>query len=104
MSSEHSVLNPMLYRRLLRRFGEVRVRNRGQARVAPVRRDLLTDEAQVLVKQWGEEFRVSCCFCRDRDFQLSVSYLYGQRDGKSGRPLTNLAFCHASRCLARYEN
>jgi hypothetical protein len=101
MSSEQSVLNPMLYRRLLSRFGEVKVRHQGEKRV--VRPAPLSDEAKGVVRQWGEQYMTACPFCRNQEYQLSISYMYGKLDD-AGRQLTNLAYCHANKCLKRYEN
>jgi len=101
MSSKPSVLNPMLYHRLLRRFGEVKVRHRGEKRI--VRPDLLSDEPKLVVRQWGESYYVCCPLCHDNDFKLSISYMYGQLDD-TGRHLTNLAYCHANNCLRKSEN
>jgi hypothetical protein len=93
--SQTTVLNPTLYRRLLSRFGEIKVRNQGQARVVTVRRDL-EDKLQTHVKQWGEQYVCQCPFCRAE--KLAVSYMYGQLDA-SGEPMIHLATCFGNNCL-----
>lgn len=95
------MLNPMLYQRLVNRFGDVKIRNPGEARV--VHRDPFSAEPKQVVRQWGETYYVQCPFCREQRFQLGISYMYGQR-GDNGWPLTHLAYCHTNKCLAIPEN
>lgn len=97
-----SVLNPTLYRRLVRRFGDVKVRYPGEARV--VRQDPFSDEPRLVAQNWGESYYVCCPFCGDRHHQLSISYMYAQRDEETGRQLLHLAYCHAAKCMSRYKN
>lgn len=101
MKTLPDVLNPTLYRRLLRVFGAVKVGHPGEARV--VRQNSLGDEPALTVLQHGEQYFVRCCFCRDRGQRLSINHLYGQRDA-SGRQLLYRAYCHASNCLANPEH
>jgi hypothetical protein len=103
MISRPTILNPMLYRVLRSRFGEVRVTHAGEARVAMIRADA-GGEARLVVRQHGESYAVCCCFCGDRRFRLSINHMYGQRDPGSGRLLTNLAYCHANNCMVSYDN
>jgi len=103
MTAMLDVLNPNLYRRLLRRFGEVRITHPGEKRVARMVRNL-EDELRLYVRQHGETYRVCCPFCKDSFFQLTINHMYGQRDSDSGRQLLNLAFCHSNNCLAVYAN
>jgi hypothetical protein len=102
MATFPEVLNPDLYRRLLRRFGEVRITHPGEKRVARIVRGL-EDDLKLFVQQHGETYRVRCPFCKDQSYQLSINHIYGQRDSDSGRQLLNLAYCHASNCLVDYE-
>lgn len=97
-----SVLNPVLYGRLLGKFGTVKIRNAGQARIAIVRRDL-EDNLTTHVQQWGEQYYVCCKFCKDDDFRLSISYQYGQPNA-SGQPQIHLAHCHSKNCLSIHRN
>lgn len=96
------VLNPTLYRLLAQRVGAVRVTKRGETRSV---RTVLDDEGdrRVGVVRYGEQYRVNCIACGDRRQQLSVNYMYGQPDGDGGR-LLNLAYCHASNCMASSAN
>lgn len=96
------VLNPTLYWFLAKRVGPVRVTHRGETRTF---RTVLDDEAdrRVRVARHGEQYRVDCFVCGDRRQQLSVNYMYGQPDGAGGR-LLNLAYCHASNCMASSAN
>jgi len=103
MSSAARVLNPELYRRIRRAFGEVKVKNPGQERIAVTVLDVITEKPRLVVSQWGEEYRVRCCFCDDRHTQLSISYLWGQVD-ETGRPRFFLACCHNRKCLADRDN
>jgi hypothetical protein len=97
------VLNPVLYRLLARRIGEVRVTHRGEARVVRAVSDWEPGEPRVRVLQHGEQYTVNCLVCGDRRQQLSINHMYGQSDGSDGR-LLNLAYCHASNCMARGGN
>jgi hypothetical protein len=96
MSKSRSVLNPMLFCALVKRYGKVQVRNAGLRRVTRPSSDL-QDE---VVVQFGEEYLVPCRCCRDPGLSLSFSYMYGQPDD-SDRPMDYLADCHKSNCLAR---
>lgn len=98
--NQSTALNPALYRRLLSRFGDVKIRNEGQARVARQRRDL-DDNLVTRVEQWGEQYHVACPFCRAGD--LAVSYMYAQPDA-SGRPMLYLAKCFGKDCLGSSRN
>ena len=98
--SQSTVMNAVLYRRLSSRFGDPKIRNAGQARVAFVRRDL-EDKPTTRVKQWGEQYVTRCPICKGD--ALAVSYMYGQPDD-SGRPMLHLAHCHGRNCLKKYEN
>jgi hypothetical protein len=96
-------LNPELYLRLKSRFGEVKVSNPGQAMVAETEIDFVTGRPRLMISQQGEGYAVCCAFCRDRNFRLSVSHMWGQRD-EGGQLLLFLARCHSSNCLADPRN
>ncbi len=98
--ADEKVLNPRLYARLQRVFGEVKIRNPGEARVV---RASHFREGTTQVVQWGEQYLVGCPFCRNAAYRLSISYQYGLSDEK-GRPNIYLAKCHARDCLADREN
>src|SRR5262245_19573349 len=103
MSPDPPVLNPALYARLKRRFGEVKVSNRGQAMVARTVTDVISGQPRLMISRPGEQYRVCCVFCGDRRFQLSVSHRWGRRD-ELGRPLFFLAYCHNKNCTADADN
>src|SRR6202044_3514439 len=73
-----------------------------EAREVTVERGPFDNKLVTHVQQWGEQYRC-CCFCGDRDHQLSISYLYGQRD-ETGRQLLHLAYCHRAKCLTKHQN
>lgn len=100
--SQSTALNPTLYRRLQLRFGEPKVRNEGQKRVATTRHDADGTVTHV-TRQWGEQYLVRCPFCRCETPQLAVSYMYGQSDD-GGRPMFHLAHCFNRNCLRAPDN
>lgn len=100
--SQSTALNPTLYRRLLLRFGEPKVRNEGQKRVVTTRHDA-DGTVTHITRQWGEQYMVRCPFCRSETPQLAVSYMYGQPDDV-GRPMFHLAHCFNRNCLRVPDN
>jgi hypothetical protein len=97
------VLNPTLYERLLRQFGEVRVTRVSEPFECRVVRDL-ADWPRLVVVRYGETYQVRCDYCRDRGFGLSVNHRYGTLHAGLGRPLDFLATCFADNCLKDRDN
>jgi hypothetical protein len=96
------VLNPVLYGRLRKAFGPVRVSNEGQELSA--RNAALYDgRPHMVFRSKGEYYQVNCPFCADTKHRLYVSYMYGQTH-KSGRRLYFLVFCFNENCLSRSDN
>jgi len=92
-------LNPSLFHALQARFGEVRVTNAGQQRVArrvpdPMRPGRFITQAT----QRGEQYALSCPFCNDERQRLYVSCMYGQKDPTTGRRNHSLWFCQNEQC------
>lgn len=98
-----NVLNPMLYRRLKRKFGEVKVSNEGEALDYKVRTNPVTNKPYLDFIQRGEQYRVACPYCLDTRFRLYISHRWGQRD-TTGRKMTFLAKCFNENCLTESEN
>ncbi|MGA2619864.1 MAG: hypothetical protein ABSF26_19800 [Thermoguttaceae bacterium] len=92
-------LNPTLYQTLQAQFGEVRVSNAGQGRIAsrvpdPGRPGRFTSR----VSRHGEQYAVSCPFCGDTRFRLYVSYMCGEPDPVTGERNYSLWYCQNQRC------
>lgn len=98
-----NVLNPFLYRVLLREFNNrVTVANPGEpfsgtVGIGP------NGLPQVRTRHAGEYYRVNCPFCPDTKKRLWINHYFGQL-GPNNRPLTHLAICYKSNCLERYQN
>jgi hypothetical protein len=99
MNQVVGILAPQLFLTLRQRFGEIRVANSGETAIwgspcyanGHVRRELLS---------WGESYKLSCPYCNDTRFRLSVSHLYGQPDADNGnRARTWLLKCFNEDCF-----
>jgi hypothetical protein len=97
------VMNGMLYRRLVRRFGTVKVSRAGEARIATARRNPVTGQPRDDLQQHGEQYYVRCPFCRDSSLSLSINHMYGQL-GRNGYQMLHLGYCHRSACLTKSQN
>jgi hypothetical protein len=100
-----SILNPTLFQALQARFGQVRVTNAGQHRVArrvpdPMRPGRFKTQAA----QRGEQYAVACPFCNDHKPRLYVSYMYGQKDSTTGKPNYSLWYCQNEKCHESVAN
>lgn len=98
--TSHNVLNPVLYRLLLAKFGSVKIANQGSrasTHYAAGRRGRLS--AQI---KSGEYYRVNCprCVPPDRHHHLWISHRFGEYDARSGRPITHVAICYRCGCGA----
>lgn len=79
-----TVLNPVLYQRLVELFGSVKVANAGQS-ATPF--------------SGGEQYRVCCPYCNDKRHRLYISHLYATSEHRG------LAYCHnETHCLDRPDN
>lgn len=85
------MLNPKLFQSLQDRFGEVRVANEGEERIAVKIGD------KIEVRQSGEQYRICCPYCRDLRFRLYISYVWNTADPE-GMPNDSLAICFNERC------
>jgi hypothetical protein len=94
-------LNSILYRRLNRLFGNVRIANEGLAAEPRIIPDG-DDGSRIIFLQEGEYYRVSCPYCTDTRYRLYVNHLWGQR--MCGRNLLFLAHCFNSNCLSKDTN
>ena len=93
-----TVLNPVLYSRLVAAFGRVRVSSRGEAMLAHPSVDPVSGRPRLVVVQGGEYYRVDCPYCGDTRARLWVSHRYGTEDA-GGRKLRFLAHCYNRLCL-----
>jgi len=101
------MLNPLLYKTLVKLFGKVVIANEGQhAHVV---------EDRTKISHWtippdyshGEQYRVNCPFCGDHKKHLYISYLSYARPVLDGRTLAVGPLrcqCFKSNCTAMREN
>ena len=99
-----NVLNPTLYRQLVRRFGECKVSNSNEAMICKaVKTGDDEDRPQLRIEHSGEYYQVCCPYCSDTRHRLYVNHRFGQTDA-FGRRLLFLAICYNEGCLGRREN
>jgi len=83
---EDRVLNPVLYRRLRRVFGDVKVVALGEKiswRIAAKYRDGRLIRTREVLRP-GEEYMIRCPFCRDRLKRMSINHRWGVFDPEMG--------------------
>lgn len=93
-------LNPGLYRRLAKLFGEVSIHNAG----VPMRMRMgispLTGRPKAIISPGGsgEYYVVNCPYCNDQGGRLWVNHRYGTADA-TAFPMNWLAVCYNEKCL-----
>jgi len=88
-------MSPDLYAALARTRGAIRTTKRG---------DLFRRAAHGVVADWGELYNFDCPFCGDSKKRAWVSYMYGQPDPRTGRPMYELVGCWNEDCFASRRN
>jgi hypothetical protein len=96
------VLNRVLYSKLRRHFGGVRVSCAGEAMICRATRSLEGDP-RLTVFHAGEYYQICCPYCDDTRFRLYINHRFGTKDVR-GRPLTFLAICYNESCMSKREN
>jgi len=95
-------LNPLLYQRLVMRFGRVTVSHAGEeAQVFP-ERDIFGQTRYVF--KGGEYYQVCCPYCNDTRFRLYFSYLWGHYDPEYRTQHRNLITCFNEECMRNSGN
>lgn len=94
------VLNPNLYRVLIKHFGNVSVSNEGVRRVE--QRVPGQSRPEVVVR--GESYNVDCPLCGDTKGRLSISYLWLTKPPLSSQRVTALINCYNEGCEAWKED
>jgi uncharacterized Zn-finger protein len=97
-----TVLNPVLYRRLKRIFGRVKIASQGEAMIARPTKGV-EGEPRLWVIHNGEYYSVCCPYCNDTRFRLNVHHMFGKKDAH-GRKMRYLTYCYNENCLARPAN
>ena len=102
------LLNPVLYKRLERKFqkaGGIKIASEGEAMIYTKKRDFSRKGDKFLYdfEQGGEYYRVCCPYCHDTRHRLYVSHMWGRKD-KDGVPMTFLAVCYNEDCLSSRPN
>jgi hypothetical protein len=92
-------LNPVLYRLLTQKFGEIKIANEG----CPAYFNRLPDPTNPKRKiihgaLWGEYYCVRCPFCNDHRPRLWINHRYGSEVEYGRRQLTHLAVCYNNNC------
>jgi hypothetical protein len=106
---EVNPINPVLYRLLKHKFGEVRISCAGvPARIEKIENPQRPGRYITRGSEWGEYYTICCPFCNDVAFKLWVNHMYGNEyDPTVGhRTNTHLAVCYKNGCLSvpgRYE-
>lgn len=95
------MLNERLYKSLVDRFGEVKVSNPGEERIARQ----TSGSPRELVDSCGEQYRVCCPYCNDKRHRLYINHRWNTVDG-SGRTYGKyLVHCFNEQCdLSNLEN
>lgn len=93
------VLNPALYRVLIKHFGDVKIYNEDQPRVE----ERLPGERIPAVHERGESYNVDCPICGDQKQRLSISYKWLTRNPLTRKLQTNLVHCYNEDCPAHRE-
>ncbi len=91
------VMNPALYRVLVKHFGEVKIVNEGLERIE----DRVPGKRDRVVIQRGESYSVDCPLCGDSKKRLSIGYQWLSRPPLSNRRITHLAHCYNEDCPVR---
>lgn len=95
------VLNPMLFARMERVFGKVGIHKPREPLVARTM-TWSGSQGEEMIISHGEQYKVSCPFCRDTRTRLYINHTYGQPDD-TGR-LRYIARCYNEDCLKQEEN
>ena len=95
-------LNPVLYRLLQERFGEVRVYNEGVAQVSNYCYNALEKRDYLSLIEPGEYYAVNCPFCNDTRHRLYFNHMWGHRDSLDRRNLW-LVICYNENCCEDSE-
>lgn len=98
-----AILNPALFGRLRRNFGDVKVVCSGEAWRAVKLRRQRVGTRRFIIDQSGEYYRINCPYCNDTRYRLYINHMFGQDDG-DGRPMNFLAVCYNEGCLSRIGN
>lgn len=98
-----NVLRPILYQQLQRRFGKVKVANRGIEMLAAYEKlpdgRLTLDLDKRKGYYPGEHYRVCCRYCQDTKFRLYVNHRWGLYDDKTKSRNLWLAHCMNDNCI-----
>jgi hypothetical protein len=97
----HEPLNPVLYRLLLQKFGEVIFANEGCSAYFDRLPDPHDPRRKIIhSSSWGEYYRVCCPFCSDRSHRLWINHCYASEVAYGRRQLTHLACCYNDNCIS----
>lgn len=93
-------LNPVLYRLLKQKFGDVHISNEGCHAYYQRLPDPLNPRRTVTqASSWGEYYCVRCPFCNDHSPRLWINHRYASEVSRGIRQLTHLAVCYNEQCL-----
>lgn len=93
-------LNPILYRLLHQKFGEVKIANEGcHAYFQRMHNPFNSSRTVLRASAWGEYYCVRCPFCNDHSPRLWINHRYASEVENGRRQLTHLAVCYNNQCL-----
>jgi hypothetical protein len=105
IASAHEPINPLLYRLLAHKFGDVKIANEGAPAYVQAMPDPLHPGRQLeRASHWGEYYCVRCPFCADTGNKLWINHLYGADYAFNRRTRTYLAVCYKNGCLSNRGN
>jgi hypothetical protein len=103
------MLNDKLYRLLCKQFGEANIKVVRQGQKLKGFYEDYWDESgsrrtKLKRKESGEEYHLNCLYCRDTRHRLSLSYLFGQKDPRTGSNNIWATNCWNSNCMSEFTN
>lgn len=98
------MLNPMLFRALQARFGEIQVTHKGIPMQATYEQGDEPGRVMLKVSQFGESYVVRCLLCDAQRPCLSINHRFGLYDPLTGSRNLHLATCFRKDCLAAPRN
>lgn len=98
------VLRPLLYQRLVQRFGTVRTVHHREPGWVDFRPSSLHDGGfRIEASSWGETYHVCCPFCREVRYRLYIGHLWGYPDTRHNTRHWWMAKCFNQECLAPHD-
>lgn len=101
--NQQQPLNRVLYDRLVRVFGRVKISSAGYRMLSVVRTNPLTGEAREEIETPGEEYQVCCDRCNDTRSRLYIGHMFGKKSPHTGFGYYHLVHCFNEDCYRDHE-